>query len=55
MMKKFFLLPAVFSLVLLAADEISYTGPAGPVTFGLPFKQGAVKDASKLHLNGRPM
>ena len=55
MMKKLFLLPAVFSLVLLAADEISYTGPAGPVTFGLPFKQGAVKDASKLHLNGRPM
>jgi len=37
------------------AVEVTYKGQSGPVTFGVPFKQGAVKDASVLNLNGKPL
>ena len=53
-MKMFLSCLALLSL-LLSASEITYKGEPGPVTFGVPFKQGAVKDASTLHLNGKPM
>ena len=39
----------------LSAVEVTYKGVSGPVTFGVPFKQGAVKDASVLNLNGKPL
>ena len=52
---KIFLSSLCMACLLLSASEITYKGEPGPVTFGVPFKQGAVKDASKLHLNGKPM
>jgi len=51
----FFLLLCFFTAAGSYGNVITYKGPAGPVTFGLPFKQGAVKDASKLNLNGKPL
>lgn len=51
----FFLLTAAFCLAAFDAPLVTYKGVPGPVTFGVPFKQGAVKDASLLNLNGVPM
>ena len=52
----------LFSLLLsfavccvCGAIEVTYKGQAGPVTFGVPFKEGAFKDVSTLNLNGRPL
>ena len=51
-----FLLPAISAVSAAAIEpEITYKGETGPVTFGIPFKQGAVKDASKLNLGGKPL
>lgn len=41
--------------VAAAVPEITCKGESGPVTFGVPFKQGAVKDASILNLRGKPL
>ena len=49
---KIFLSSLCMACLLLSASEITYKGEPGPVTFGVPFKQGAVKDASTLYSLG---
>ena len=46
---------AAFFLAAFDSPVVTYKGVPGPVTFGVPFKQGAVKDVSRLNLNGVPM
>jgi hypothetical protein len=43
----FFLLTAAFCLAAFDAPLVTYKGVPGPVTFGVPFKQGAVKENSR--------
>lgn len=54
-MKKLFLSLLLALPSLWGENTVIYRGESGPVTFGLPFKQGAVKDAAKLNLNGVPV
>ena len=51
----FLLLPMTATYAAAVEAEITYKGETGPVTFGIPFAQGAVKDAWKLNLGGKPL
>ena len=48
-------LMCVFTLSAFESPQVTYKGEPGPVTFGVPFKEGALKDPSSLHLNGKPL
>ena len=48
-------LMCVSALSAFESPQVTYKGEPGPVTFGVPFKQGALKDPSSLYLNGNPL
>ena len=57
-MKKLILSLLTAALSFLSAFDsplVTYKGVPGPVTFGVPFKKGAVKDVKNLNLNGHPL
>ena len=55
MLLLFLLLPISAVSAAVIEPEITYKGEPGPVTFGVPFAQGAVRDAAKLNLDGKPL